>query len=118
MDKLQEYQTALVRLDELSLMLGETLRLTRVGWDCIEGEKSDEAILDPINQIAKQIGEAMPEDIKRTRPNLVSRKCEQCEKLREVIRYHTGRAFELFGEGCGAATLAELDMLLTIQGYD
>lgn len=68
MDKLQEYRTALVRLDELSLMLGETLRLTRVGWDCVEGEKSDEAILGPINQIAKQIGEAMPEDIKRTRP--------------------------------------------------
>lgn len=68
MDKLQEYRTALVRLDKLSLMLGEVLRLTRVGWDCIEGEKSSEAILGQINRIAKWIGEAIPEDIKCTRP--------------------------------------------------
>lgn len=84
MDKLQEYRTALVRLDELSLMLGETLRLTRIGWDCVEGEKSDEAILGPINQIAKQIGEAMPEDIKCTRPNLFEQKGEEHEVENEI----------------------------------
>jgi len=64
MDKLQEYRTALVRLDELSLMLGETLRLSRVGWD-FDGEKSSDAVLGPINQIAKQIGKAIPKEIKR-----------------------------------------------------
>lgn len=73
-DKLQEYHDAtmlllinywdaLVRLDELSLMLGETLRLTRIGWDDIVSED----VLKPINQIAKQIGEAMPQSIKATR---------------------------------------------------
>lgn len=69
MDKLQEYQTALVRLDELSLMLGETLRLTRVRRESLGCEKSDEAILGPINQIAKCISFVIPEDIKCARPD-------------------------------------------------
>jgi hypothetical protein len=58
----QEWRDALIRLDELSKMLGETLRLTRVGWDdeCVTYED----VLGPLNQIAKQIGEAIPPEIK------------------------------------------------------
>ena len=86
MDKLQEYHTALVKLDELSLMLGETLRYTRVGWDSIQGEKSSEAILGPINQIAKQIGEAIPEEIKHTRRMMDSGRFHEHPDLEEYWR--------------------------------
>lgn len=66
---LEEYQVlrdALVKLDELSLMLGQTLQHTRVGWD---DTVTCEGVLSPINDIAKQIGDAVPASIKATRPN-------------------------------------------------
>ena len=59
----RENHDALVRLHELGLMLGRTLRMTRAGWDCIEGEFDHEPVLEPINQIAKEIGEAIPPHI-------------------------------------------------------
>ena len=62
---LRHWYDALIKLDELSLMLGHTLAMTRVGWE--EGETC-EAVLGPINQIAKKIGEAIPQSIKAVRP--------------------------------------------------
>lgn len=62
---LREYHDALVKLDELSLMLWRTLQLTRIGWD---NSVTREGVLEPINGIAKRIGEVIPESIKRTRP--------------------------------------------------
>ena len=62
-ERLQEYHDALIRLDELSLTLGRILQLSRIGWDDTTGEE----VLEPINQIAKLIGEAMPESIKAGR---------------------------------------------------
>ena len=50
---------ALIRLDECSKMLGHTLQMSRIGWDEINGERSD--VLEPINQIAFQIGDAIKE---------------------------------------------------------
>ena len=62
---LREMHDALVRLDELSLMLGHTLATTRIGW---EDPAECEDVLGPINQIAKKIGEAIPQLIKAVRP--------------------------------------------------
>lgn len=61
-EKGRTYRDALIKIDELSKMLGETLRLMRVGWDseCV----TEAEILGPLNQIAKQIGEAIPPEIK------------------------------------------------------
>jgi hypothetical protein len=61
----REYHDALVRMDELSLMLGHALACTRIGWT---DETTCEDALGPINQIAKQIGETIPDSIKITRP--------------------------------------------------
>lgn len=61
---MNEYRDALIKLDELSLMLGQVLASTRIGWD---DAVTCEGVLGPLNQIAKQIGEAIPEDIKATR---------------------------------------------------
>lgn len=66
MDHRPHYHDALVKLDELSLMLGEVLRCTRIGWD--DDTVTCEDVLGPINEIAKQIGEAIPLSIKITRP--------------------------------------------------
>ena len=69
-DMFIEYRDALIKLDELSLMLGHTLAATRIGWD--ETTTCEDA-LGPINQIAKQIGEAMPRSIIATRPPPITR---------------------------------------------
>ena len=63
-ERMQEFRDALIKLDELSLMLGKTLINTRIGWD---ESVTCEGVLDPFNQIAKQIGEAMPQSIISTR---------------------------------------------------
>jgi hypothetical protein len=62
MDKTYEYLEALIKLDELSKMLGETLRMMRIEWD--DDSITEDGILNPINQIARQIGEAIPPEIK------------------------------------------------------
>ena len=62
--RLQEYHDALTRLDELSLTLGRVLQLSRIGWD---NSTTGEEVLEPINRIAKLIGEAMPQSIKTSR---------------------------------------------------
>ena len=57
------YRDALVRLDEIHTMLVTTLRYTRIGWDAIA---TSDSVLDPINQLAKQMHDAIPDEIRRT----------------------------------------------------
>ncbi len=61
----QTYINALIKIDELSLKLGKVLQNTRIGWD---DTVTCEGVLGPINEIAKEIGEAMPHSIRVTRP--------------------------------------------------
>jgi hypothetical protein len=65
------YHDALVALDELSLMLVRTLQYIRIGWD---ESVTCENVLDPISDIAKRIGEVMPDSIVATRPSSVLNK--------------------------------------------
>ena len=62
------YHDSLIKLDELSLALGKTISLTRIDWD---DEVTCDGVLGPLNQIAKQIGEATPASIVATRPKPV-----------------------------------------------
>lgn len=64
----EDYRTALIRLDELRLMLRDELTYVRIAWDWDMMEASDDAVLGSLNRIIIQMGDAIPDSIKRTRP--------------------------------------------------
>ena len=53
----ERLRDALAKIYELNCELGYTLRMTRIGWD---GTETCENTLEPINVIAKAMGEANP----------------------------------------------------------
>lgn len=61
---LQEYHDALVKTDELNLLLGSMLHQTRVEWD--ETATCD-GMLKPLEDIAERINKTIPQAIKNTR---------------------------------------------------
>lgn len=92
----QEMRDALVRLDALSLELGQTLRYTRVGWD---EDANCDSILRPFNEIAQRIGEVIPEAIKATRPTYAQRQLEKAYEYYLTNRSAKGRRLFLEQNG-------------------
>ena len=57
------YRDALVRLDEIHTMLVRTIQYTRIGWD---EHTTEESVLSSFNQLALQMWDAIPEEIRVT----------------------------------------------------
>lgn len=67
---------AVEALGKLSLELGETIQHLRIGWDCDGSKNCEKEWHEPINDIAKRIGEAL--DAARARVPEVKSDCAKC----------------------------------------
>ena len=60
----QDHYTALIRLDEASLALVDMLKWIREDWE----DDMPLGVIGPLDRIARQIRDAIPEEIKAARP--------------------------------------------------